>query len=332
MKKLFALMLILILAVGAFAGCGQAGDKTVIGMITDTGGLGDQSFNDSAWFGLERAEKDLDIERKVLESQTADDYLPNLTSFADEDVELIIGVGFLFTEAMAQAAEKFPDQKFALVDAVVEAPNVASITFAEHEGSFLVGVIAGLKTETNKIGFIGGMKFPLIEKFEYGFRAGVKAVNPNAEVFVNYADSFDDSAKGKEIAIVQNQAGADVIFHAAGGVGVGLIQAAEEQGFWAIGVDQDQSSLSPSNVLCSMIKRVDESVYVVTKEVVDGTFTGTIHEFNIANNGIGYSDNAGNLTDDLKAEADKYLEAIANGAFTVPQTEAEFNAFVAPTL
>lgn len=332
MKKLFALLLIVVLAAGALAGCAGTKENVVIGMITDTGGLGDQSFNDSAWYGLERAEKDFGIERTVLESTTADDYLPNLTSFSEEGVELIIGVGFLFNEAMMQAAEKFPEQKFALVDSVVEMPNVASITFAEHEGSFLVGVIAGLKTETDKIGFIGGMKFPLIEKFEYGFRAGVKAVNPDAEVFVNYADSFDDAAKGKEIAIVQHQAGADVIFHAAGGVGVGLIQAAEEQGFWAIGVDQDQSALSPTNVLCSMIKRVDESVYAVAKEVVDGTFTGTIHTFDISNNGIGYSDNAGNLTDDLKAEADKYMEAIKNGEFTVPQTEAEFTAFTAPTL
>lgn len=332
MKKVFAIMLIVVLVGGMLAGCTKKVEKMTIGMISDTGGLGDQSFNDSAWAGLERAEKDFGVERKILESATADDYLPNLTSFSEENVNLIIGVGFLFTEAMAQAAEKFPEQKFAIVDAVVEMPNVASITFAEHEGSFLVGVIAGLKTETNKIGFIGGMKFPLIEKFEYGFRAGVKAVNPTAEVFVNYADSFDDAAKGKEIALVQHQAGADVIFHAAGGVGVGLIQAAEEQDFWAIGVDQDQSALSPSNVLCSMIKKVDEGVYTVTKNVVDGTFEGGVFTFDIANNGIGYSDNAGNLTDDLKAEADKYLKAISEGTFTVPQTEAEFNAFVAPAL
>jgi basic membrane protein A len=331
-KKLFALMLVVVLVGGMLAGCAKSGEKMSVGMISDTGGLGDQSFNDSAWAGLERAEKEFGIERKILESTTADDYLPNLTSFSEENVNLIIGVGFLFTEAMTQAADKFPEQKFALVDSVVEKPNVASITFAEHEGSFLVGVIAGLQTKTNKIGFIGGMKFPLIEKFEYGFRAGVKAVNPNAEVFVNYADSFDDAAKGKEIAIVQHQAGADVIFHAAGGVGVGLIQAAEEQDFWAIGVDQDQSALSPTNVLCSMIKKVDESVYTVTKQVIDDKFAGGVLTFDIKNGGIGYSDNAGNLTDDLKAAADKYSKAIADGVFTVPQTEAEFSAFVAPAL
>lgn len=304
----------------------------VMGMISDTGGLGDQSFNDLAWAGLEKAANELGVERKVLESESADDYFPNLSSFAESDAQLIVGVGFLFNEAMAQAAEKFPDKNFAIVDSFVDAPNVASITFAENEGSFVVGVIAGLKTETNKIGFIGGMKFPLIQKFEYGFRAGVKSVNPDAEVFVNYADSFSDAAKGKEIALVQHQKGADVIYHAAGGVGVGLIQAAKEQNFWAIGVDQDQSALAPENVLCSMNKKVDVGVFQIAKSVVDGNFKGGANVFNIANGGIGYSDDAGNLTPELKDAADKYMQAIKDGKFVVPATEEEFNAFEVPQL
>ncbi|MGB3367314.1 MAG: BMP family ABC transporter substrate-binding protein [Acidaminobacteraceae bacterium] len=338
-KKAIALVLATMLVGSVFVGC-TAKDATseteekklVIGMITDTGGLGDQSFNDSAWAGIEQAQTDLGIEGKVLESATADDYFPNLSALAEEKADLIVGVGFLFNESMAQASEKFPEQKFAIVDSVVEANNVASITFAENEGSFLVGVIAGLKTETNKIGFIGGMKFPLIEKFEYGFKAGVMSVNPDAEVFVNYADSFEDAAKGKEIALVQNQKGADVIFHAAGGVGVGLIQAAEEQGFWAIGVDQDQSALSPTNVLASMTKRVDNAVYQVVETVVDGTFSGGINVFNAANDGVGYSDNAGNLTPELVEATDMYLAAIKDGTIMVPGTAAELEAFVAPEL
>lgn len=332
MKKIMSLMLVIMLVGSLLAGCAGQTEKVVVGMITDTGGLGDQSFNDLAWAGLERAEKELKIERKVLESETADDYLPNLTAFAEEKTGLTIGVGFLFNEAMLQAAEKFPEQKFAIVDSVVESPNVASITFAEQEGSFLVGVIAGLTTKTNKIGFIGGMEFPLIKKFEFGFRAGVKAVNPTAEVFVNYADSFEDAGKGKEIAISQNQKGADVIYHAAGGVGVGLIQAAEELGFWAIGVDKDQSALAPKNVLCSMNKKVDNAVFEVAKSVTDKTFAGGILTFNIANGGVGYSDDAGNLTPELKESADKYMNAIKEGKFTVPSTEEEFNGFTAPTL
>ncbi len=333
MKKALSLLLVVLLVGSMLAGCGaKEEEKAVVGMITDTGGLGDQSFNDSAWAGMTQAEEEFGITKKVLESETADDYFPNLVSFAEEKTDLVVGVGFLFNEAMTQAAEKFPEQKFALIDSVVEADNVASLTFAENEGSFLVGVIAGLQTETDKVGFIGGMKFPLIEKFEYGFRAGVKAVNPEAEVFVNYADSFEDAAKGKEIALVQHQKGADVIYHAAGGVGVGLIQAAEEEGFWAIGVDQDQSGLSPEHVLCSMIKRVDNAVYQTIKAVQDGTYAGGVTVFDLKVDGVGYSDNAGNLSDDLKAAADKYADAIKAGTFAVPATQDEFDAFEAPAL
>lgn len=332
-KKMIALLLVVALVATMLVGCaGTSSKKVVIGMITDTGGLGDQSFNDLAWAGLEKAEKDLKIERKVLQSKSADDYLPNLTSFSEEKVNLTVGVGFLFNEAMAKAADKFKEQNFAIVDSVVEKPNVASLVFAENEGSFVVGVVAGLTTKTNKIGFIGGMKMPIIEKFQYGFEAGVKAVNPKAEVLVNYADSFTDSAKGKEIALMQNQQGADVIYHAAGGVGVGLIQAAKEKGFWAIGVDQDQSKLAPKSVLCSMNKKVDEAVFAVAKTIVDGTFKGGIHAFSAANNGVGYSDNANNLPAETKAQADKWLDAIKAGKFKVPANADEFKAFVAPTL
>lgn len=331
-KKVLTLLLAAVLVLSLAVGCAGGGDKLRVGMITDTGGLGDQSFNDSAWAGLKKAEKDLNVDRRVLESATADDYGPNLANFAEEKMDLIIGVGFLFEESMGTAADQFPDQKFAIIDAVVDKPNVASLTFAEHEGSFLVGVIAGLATESNTIGFIGGMKFPLIEKFEYGFRAGVKAVNPNAQVIVNYADSFEDAGKGKEIALSQNQRGADVIYHAAGGVGVGLIQAAQERGFWAIGVDMDQSSLAPENVLCSMIKRVDNATFYASEMVKKGTFKGGVYTYGLDDEGVGYSDEAGNLTKELKDAAEKYKKAIIDGKFEVPQTEAEFNAFQAPQL
>lgn len=333
-KKIFSLVLVTVLVLSLAVGC-TTNDNSgfVVGMITDTGGLGDQSFNDSAWLGLEKAEKELKVQRKVLESQSADDYGPNLTSFAEEKANLIIGVGFLFEESMKAAAEQFPEQKFAVVDTVIDAPNVASLTFANYEGSYLVGVAAGLVTETNKIGFIGGMKFPLIEEFEYGFRAGVKAVNPDAEVFVQYADSFEDASKGKEIALAQNQMGADVIYHAAGGVGVGLMQAAEEKGFWAIGVDQDQSALAPKNVLCSAIKRVDTSTFEITKAAKEGKFEGgKVYVFDVKNDGMGYSDDAGNLPEDVKAVMEEHKQAIIDGKIAVPKVEAEFNEFQAPQL
>jgi len=338
-KRVLTLLLVTALVLSLAVGCAGSGEKLSVAMITDTGGLGDQSFNDSAWLGLEKAEKELNVERKVLESATADDYGPNLTSFAEEKMDLIIGVGFLFEESMKAAAAQFPEQKFAVIDAAVVADtgNVASLTFKEEEGSFLVGIIAGMATKTDKIGFIGGMKFPLIEKFEYGFKAGVKAVNPNAEVIVNYADSFEDAGKGKEIALTQNQMGADVIYHAAGGVGVGLMQAAEEKGFWAIGVDQDQSALAPDHVLASMIKRVDNATYYISEAVKNDKFEGKVYTYGLADDGVGYSDNAGNLDKlengkEVKDTVEKYKKAIVDGKFVVPSVEADFNAFNAPQL
>lgn len=332
LKRILSLVFASILVLALAVGCADSGQELRVGMITDTGGLGDQSFNDSAYAGLKRAEEEFGADVKVLESETADDYGPNLTAFAEENMDLIIGVGFLFEESMGAAAEQFPEQKFAIVDAVVNAPNVASLTFKEEEGSFLVGVIAGLATETDKIGFIGGLEMPLIQKFEYGFRAGVKAVNPDAEVIVNYAGSFEDAAKGKEIALAQHQMGADIIYHAAGGVGIGLMQAAEQEGFWAIGVDQDQSHLAPENVLCSMIKRVDNATYYITNAVKEGDFEGKVYTYGLADEGVGYSDNAGNLSDELKEAADEYKQAIIDGKFTVPSTEEEFNNFEIPEI
>ncbi|SHI95418.1 nucleoside-binding protein [Dethiosulfatibacter aminovorans DSM 17477] len=310
----------------------EPAEKFVIGMITDTGGLGDQSFNDSAYEGLLRAEEEFGVEVKILESESEDDYGPNLSAFAEEDLDLIISVGFLMQSATDTAGKQFPDKNFAIIDERVDLPNVAGLTFKEHEGSFLVGVIAGLTTESDVIGFVGGMQFPLIEKFQYGFEAGVKSVNPDAEVLVNYTGSFGDVGLGKEAALAQEQLGADVVYHAAGGCGIGVIQAAGEQGFWAIGVDQDQSALDPEHVLCSMIKRVDNATYMASKAIVEGTFDGSDFEFGLAVEGVGYSDNAGNLSEEIKTTADMYKTAIINGEIMVPYDLETFEAFEVPEM
>ncbi|WDV47072.1 BMP family ABC transporter substrate-binding protein [Clostridiaceae bacterium M8S5] len=336
LKRFSILGLVVILALSMVVGCtSKKGSGVTVGMITDTGGLGDQSFNDSANKGLKEAEKDYGIKLTVIESATQDDYIPNLTTFAQKEQDLIFAIGCLLDPAMEQASKQFPNQKYAIIDGHVPegATNVAAARFAENEGSFLVGVIAGLKTESNKIGFIGGLKIPSIQKFEYGFRAGVKAVNPKAEVFVDYANSFTDTAIGKELGLALNQRGADIVYHAAGGVGTGMIQAAEEKGFWAIGVDQDQSYLAPKNVLCSMLKEVGLATKTITKAVVDDKFEGRDYIFNLKNEGVGYSDKAGNLTDDLKEAAEKYKKAILDGSIkVVPQTEEEFNSIEIPNL
>jgi basic membrane protein A len=352
-RKWLALFLVLILMVSVFAGCAKTEtpveapvvetpveetpvepmkEAIRVTMITDTGGLGDESFNDSAYAGLVKAEEDFGVEVTVLESQTADDYGPNLSAAAEDGADLIIAVGFLMQSATAEAAIQFPDQKFGIVDDMVDATNVTGIKFKEHEGSFLVGVIAGLMTETDTIGFVGGMQFPLIEKFQYGFEAGVKAVNPDAKVLINYTGFFDNPQLGKETALAQNQVGADIIYHSSGACGIGVIEAAGEQGFWAIGVDADQSYLDPENVLCSMIKRIDNATYFMTKAVVEDTFDGASYVWGIAEEGVGYIDLAGNLSAEMIEQAELYKAAILNGDFEVPYDIDTFKAFETPEI
>lgn len=305
------------------------------GMITDVGGLGDKSFNDSAWIGLQKAGTELGVEPKVLQSTKQEDYEPNLGSMA-QSVDLSVAVGYLFEQAMAASADLYADKKFGVVDTVVDKPNVMSVTFKENEGSFLVGVIAGLTTKSNNVGFVGGMQGPLIEKFEVGFRAGVASVNPKAKVQVDYTGTFADSAKGKEVALKQFALKADVIYHASGACGIGVIQAADEKGFWAIGVDQDQAKESKNNkVLCSMIKRVDTATYTMVKAYVDNTFKGGAANaltLGLKEDGVGYSDNGKNVAAEVSAVADKYKAAIIAGTIVVPTTLDEFKTFapVAP--
>ena len=335
MKRIISILLVLAM-VFVLVGCGGGtttdGSEVKIVMITDTGGLGDESFNDMAYAGLLQAADEFGVEYSVLESATADDYAPNIAAAVEEGADLIVCVGFLLGSVVAESAAQYPDQQFAIIDNVVEPENVAGLTFSEQEGSFLVGVAAGLTTETNKVGYIGGMQFPTIEKFQYGYQAGVKAANPEAEVFVAYTQSFDDSAAGKENALAQYNQGADVIYHAAGGCGIGLIQAAQEQGFWAIGVDQDQSSLAPESVLCSMLKRVDVAVYNAVKSVVEGTFTGEDMNYALDVDGVDISDKAGNVPAEVLEVVQAWKAKIVAGDFEVPYDAATFEAFEVPEM
>jgi len=347
LKKGLILVLALVMIITMFTGCAkpaqapaepapeaekapaeEAKPELSFGMITDVGGLGDKSFNDSAWEGIQRAGKELGVEPVILQSTKQEDYEANIGNMA-QSVDLSIAVGFLMQQAMTAAADQYPDMKFGLIDEVVEKPNVMSVTFKEHEGSFLVGVIAGLATKSNVIGFVGGMDFPLIQKFEVGFIAGVKSVNPNAKVLVNYTGAFDNPDKSKEIAISQFKQKADVIYHASGACGIGVIQAADENNFWAIGVDQDQSAVSNNNkVLCSMIKRVDVGTYTIIKAYADDKFQGGKKiELGLKEDGVGYSDGGKNVTAEIKTIADKAKELVVNGTIVVPQTREELETF-----
>jgi basic membrane protein A len=313
----------------------EAGFKAA--MLTDLGGLAGseevKGFSDLGWDALLKAEEDLGIEITLIEAKELADLEPNLTKMASEGYDFVVGVGFLFTDAMAAVAPQFPDTQFAIVDSVVEEPNVMSLVFAEEQGSFLVGAIAAGMSETGKIGFIGGMEIPLIEKFEAGYIAGARSIDPDIEVVSGYTGNFTDVAAGKELSLAQYDQGADVIYAAAGSCGLGTIEAAEEKGFWAIGVDTDQDGVSPGNVLTSMLKHVEVAVYDAVKASYEGTFEGGVHVYDLSVGGVGYSDltyTRYQIPEELLAEVDALAEQIIAGEFEVPTTRDEAYDFTLP--
>ncbi|NLK08668.1 MAG: BMP family ABC transporter substrate-binding protein [Firmicutes bacterium] len=321
MKRSLMLVLVLLLALSLGVSA-KTGPKAV--MVTDVGGLGDQSFNDAAWRGLGRAEKELDAEIRVVESSMMTDYEPNLANLAESGADLIWAVGFLMTDALENIAPLYPDTKFGLIDAVVDAPNVLSVTFKDNEASYLAGVFAALWSETGVIGFIGGMDAPVIERFEVGFRAGVMDTNPDAEILIGYAGNFDDPGKGKELALTQYNRGADIIYHAAGATGLGLIEAAKETGKYAIGVDSDQTVLAPQHVVASMLKRVDNAVFFGVEALVKDEFISDHLELGLSEGGVGLAYSQGvEIPDSIKKAVGDANEAIAAGGIVVPSTRAE---------
>ena len=269
-----------------------SGKKIKAGLVTDVGGVNDKSFNASAWDGMQRAGKELGADVKYTESRVNADYVSNLTQYAQNGYDVVFAVGFLMNDAVKDVAPKFPSVKFAIIDGdAPNLPNCAAIKFREEEGSYLAGALAGLTTKTNVIGFVGGIQMPLIEKFEAGYSAGAKAVNPKVEVKTGYAGKFDDPQKGQELALSQMGAGADIIYHAAGKTGIGVIKAVQNKGagFYAIGVDKDQDGEAPGRVLTSMVKRVDVAVFDVCKTVADGNFKSGTVVLGLREHGVGLS-------------------------------------------
>ncbi|MBP3932154.1 MAG: BMP family ABC transporter substrate-binding protein, partial [Peptostreptococcaceae bacterium] len=296
-KKLVALTTATVLSASMLVGCSSSADTNEdtfkIAMVTDVAGVNDQSFNQSAWEGLQKAEKELGVEVSYRESNQESDYMTNIESLVDEDTDLIVGVGMKLASAVEESAKLYPEQKFVIVeeDLGVEFKNVQSVLFNAQEAAYLVGLVAGKTTKTNDIGFIGGMQIPVIETFQYGFMAGVKAANKDANIQVQYANSFTDQAKGKAIANQMYSNGADIIFIAGGDVGTGAIEAAKEKGKYAIGVDRDQNYLAPDNVITSAIKRVDVGIYETVKSLVGGNFEGgTTKVYGLDKNGVGIAE------------------------------------------
>lgn len=304
-----------------------------VALVTDVGGVNDQSFNQSAWEGLKRTKTDLNTKISYKESKQDADYGPNLETLTDAEYDLIWGIGFLLGDAVKSTALINPDQKYAIVDFSygTETPkNVACAVFQEEQPSFLVGYIAGKMTTSNKVGFVGGIKFPLIEKFEYGFLAGVSLANPEAKVLRQYAESFTDAAKGKAIANNMYQQGADIVFHAAGGVGDGVIEAAKEKKQWAIGVDKDQNSLAPDNVLTSAMKRVDNAIYDMVKQLKQGNFEGGKSVvYNLQNDGVGIAPTSNkHVPANILQEVDGLIAQIKAGEIVVPSTKKAYDSFM----
>lgn len=381
MKRFTVAVLVLLLAVSlVLSGCSKAPTTTEpkykIGLVFDIGGRGDQSFNDAAYAGLKKLAQELkgyikddpdkvdfgkEVELKYLEpKEGGEDREQLLRALAEEGYQMIFAVGFMFTDPVVNVAKDFPNVKFGLIDGYIpdlnENSNIVCLSFKEHEGSFLVGAIAGYKTKTNKVGFVGGMQMPLIEKFEAGYKAGAMYVNPNLRkqgaIFSQYigttGDAFKDPAKGKEIASTFYNQGADIVYHASGASGAGVFQAAYEafkagKDVWAIGVDSDQGLIyaSSSNeedkaigarIITSMIKRVDTAVYKTGMDFYNGNFKGGYVEFGLAEDGVGYALNDYNksLIEDVTAKVDELKQKVISGEIKVPTSNAELANFQLP--
>jgi basic membrane protein A len=327
---------VIALAFCLVGGCNTGDDATEVdafrvGMVFDVGGKGDKSFNDSAYRGLLRAADDFEIEHTEFEPGQDADRETGLRKLAQADYDVIIGVGFLFSEAMRNVAVDYPDVSFACVDFDVRPGetlpgNLAGLKFREEEGSFLVGVLAAMYSETGRLGFVGGMDIPLIHKFEAGYVAGARYVDPAISTTVAYAgttpQAFADPARGKELALLQFGRGVDVIYHASGSTGNGVIEAAKEVGKTAIGVDSNQNYMAPGHVLTSMVKQVDNAVYMTVQAALEGTFEGGLREFGLEDEGIGYAVDQYNedlITDEMLAKVEEAKAAIVAGEIVVPK-------------
>jgi len=313
-------------------GAAAAADGPSVGLVFDIGGRGDQSFNDSAAAGMDAAVASVGATTSESSPNEDGSNRAELLQLQADNSDLVIGVGFLFDESIAEVSAANPEINFAIVDGFVDAENVASLGFAEEQGSFLVGAAAALTSETGKIGFIGGVNFELIQKFEAGFVAGAKQVNPDIEIDVQYITEppdfggFSDPAKAKVIATSMYEGGADVVFHAAGGSGAGLFEAASDAGdagsVWAIGVDSDQYLTADPGVqpyiLTSMLKRVDVAVQKTIEAQADGSFVGGPQAFDLSVDGVGYSTSGDFLSGDVIDQLEDLKAQIIAGDITVP--------------
>lgn len=343
-------ILILVLLVSFLSSCSVETEakrecNIRVGIVFDIGGKNDRSFNAAAWEGVKRAERDLGICLYDIEPGNPTSIEPAMRAFAERNFDLVIGVGFAQGPLMKKVARDFPNVNFAIVDGVIfeddgKTPkrNVASLVFREHEGSYLVGMIAAAKSKTGVIGFVGGMDIPLIHRFKTGYEEGARAINPNIRVIENYVGvtdaAWNNPGKGKELALSQIEKGADVIFTAAGNSGLGAFDAVEQYGRdengearkYVIGVDSNQNGVKPGFVLTSMVKRVDNAVYEVVKEVLERRFQGGIHSFGLDKDGVAYAmdeNNKGLIPDEVIRKVEEAKQGIISGRIKVTDAMAK---------
>lgn len=328
MKKYFTFLLTLIFTCLLINDNINASIK--VGLIYDVRGRGDLSFCDAAYAGAKKAKEKWNITLKEINPTQSTDTEIALRRLAELKFDLIIGVGFLFREPMNRVADNFPNTKFALIDAEAKPKNVASLIYRAHEGTFLAGVIAALKTKSKKVGFVGGMKIPLVEAFEIGFNAGIKHTNPDIELQANYVgvtpQAFDDPAKGKELALAQYNNGVDIILVAAGGSGLGVLEAAKEKKKYIIWVDSNGNSLIPGQVLTSIIKGVELSVYQMIENVVNNTFTGGVKNYGLKEGGVEYivdKQNKELLSDEILKKVEEFKAKIIADEIVVPHQRSQ---------
>ena len=302
-------------------------EKVRIGMVTDVGGVNDQSFNQTSWEGLQALDPEV-FEVNYLESKTDADYQTNINTFIDEGYDLIICVGYMLADATREAAEANPDQLFAIIDdSTIDLPNVACLMFAQEQASYLVGLVAGSVTESKIVGYVQGMVSDSMNLFGIGYITGVLEACPDAQVLQYNVNNFGDIAGGSTAAKDMITKGADVIYHAAGGSGIGVISACDEEGIWAIGVDTDQASLAPDHVLTSAMKRVDVASQDISKAVAEGNFTAGVHMYDLSNGGVDLAPTRDHIPAEVLETVEAAKTAIINGEKSVPTSVADCPAF-----
>lgn len=305
-----------------------------VGMVTDVGGINDQSFNQSAWKGMQRLRDNYGVNVSYLESKQESEYATNLEIMSDQNNDIVWGIGFAMSDAILSAADANEDIHYALIDNAFEntPENVTGVLFKSQEAAFLVGYVAALTTKTDKVGFVGGQTTVVIDQFEYGYKAGVKygakEKNKNISISVQYADSFTDAAKGKAIGNKMYSDGCDIVFHAAGGVGNGVIEAAKDNNKFAIGVDNDQAYMAPDNVLTSAMKNVDVALEDVSLKYMNGEeIGGKTFTYGIAESGVGIPQDHRLMGDETYNKAMQLEEKIKSGEVVPPATQQAYNNF-----